>query len=132
MRGPIFELLLRNQLLETVPRESVDDIEMLYSIILSQRHRQNELKVSEADEVITLTSLCFFNYPGKTLRYRHEVWGMRFAFQRIASIERLQTQFRRLVSPNLISAKSLTDLKFNTISDVFRYTGEDRDTTRSR
>ena len=97
--------------------ERLRDVEALYEIIVSERRTVSD--VAEVDERIALISLCFFIHPWKTPQYMEEIVGLRLSYKGIAENSQLQSHFKGRLKPILRSARSLKELKFDRLSDVF-------------
>lgn len=124
MKGPFFQRSLGELTASLAGRETIEDVEALYTIIVKARQQNRDL--GEDDEQVALFSLCFFAWPGKSPAFREEIVRFRRSFAGIAHDLKLRAKFRSLLKPRLLDAGNVGELTpLNHISDVFVVQGED-------
>lgn len=103
------------------PGEKFQDIETLYSIIVSAREDFPDLEMTER---IALTALCFFTWPGKAPPYQRDIVEFRRRYIGVARSGRMQEDFRSRISEAVLNVESIDELSFNELSDIFRIDDE--------
>jgi hypothetical protein len=130
MRGPLFKKLLQRRGRVSrkggrvrvgaarYPRESISDLETMYSLIIRARGK-TETTMTEFDEELALAALCQWSWPGKVPSYRFAVRRFIRVFRGIADSPNLQIEFRKSIGNALANAQTPDDISFNNIAAIF-------------
>jgi hypothetical protein len=119
MKGPLFEKLLLTGEVTLSPKESVNDLEAMYSIIIEKRGKTAET-MTAFDEEIALAVLCKIAWPGKPPSYRRGMNVFMRAFHGIARSSRLQKAFRERIKETLSTASAPGEISFERPSSIFK------------
>ena len=117
MKRTYFHDLLKSNGIRFSSWESVEDLEMQYSIILEVRGKAKS--PDYLDEKLALAILCKLPWPGKTTKYKIAVRKLRQSFIGIAGSRELQNKFRKLVSKKLVEARTESEISLTNIKDAF-------------
>ncbi|SRR6266403_2325323 len=124
MRGPLFKRHRVRIRFALTPGENLQDIETLYSIIVSAREDFHD---EEMNERIALISLCFWAWPGKAPPYKRDIIPFRRRYRGVARSARAQEDFKARLTGALLNADSVEDLSFNELSEIFRIDDDGQD-----
>jgi hypothetical protein len=120
VRGPLFQRHQSEIRRSITDSEEIEDIEALYSIIVSAREGISDV---ETNERIALVSLCFLGWPGKAPPYTEDIVQFRRAYRGIADSLTLREDFQARLSRELITAVSPDELRFDDIGGNFNVGG---------
>ncbi len=130
MRGPLFKKLLQRRGRVSrkggrvrvgaagYPRESISDLETMYSLIIRARGK-TEKTMTEFDEELALAALCQWSWPGKVPSYRNEARRFTEMFGGIGGSPKLQIEFQKSIGKALATARMPEDISFDKITSIF-------------
>ena len=120
MRGPLFSQLVRDRRMRLDARESLADLETMYTLIMEERGVADVYDITEFDERVTLAALCKLPWPGKRPSYSAALRSFISEYRGIADDEDLQRSFRSSIQPTLrLEEGDREDIRFEQLNESF-------------
>jgi hypothetical protein len=124
MHGKYFDSKIE-QISSTLPRSvSVEDVELMYTLLLAARGIVDVVNLSEDEEKLALGAFCWFHWPNKPPSYIAPARTLVSHFGGIAQKPSLQGKFKARISPLYMNAdvKSILngDIAISTVFQILR------------